>query len=173
MHRLYQLSHNIGWNLNRLVSALPVHNSLQHSLLLLKSVKVDKDYEVDLNLNIVFPRIVSMETILLKTSQRPPKEVPKKVLPKTSKRTSKELPKTSQSLLTDLPKTFQSFPIYLPNTNLVKFLAVVWHNQYGCIQSVGEKHQVQTLLWSMFDVDFEVQVAEKKYCLKYDFELGW
>ena len=50
MHRLYQLSHNIGWNLNRLVSALPVHNSLQHSLLLLKSLKVNKDYKVDLNL---------------------------------------------------------------------------------------------------------------------------
>ena len=49
----------------------------------------------------------------------------------------------------------------------------MWHNQYGCIQSVGEKHQVQTLLWSMFDVDFEVQVAENKCCLEYDFELGY
>ena len=83
-----------------------------------------------------------------------------------SQKHPKDVPKTSQRPPKDLPKTFQSFPKYLPNTNLVKFLAGVWHNQYGCIQSVGEKHQVQTLLWSMFDVDFEVQVAEKKMLFK-------
>ena len=82
-------------------------------------------------------------------SQKPPKDL-------------KDLPKTSQRPLKDLSQT-----------NLVKFLAVVWRNQYGCIQSVGEKRQVQTLLWSMFDVDFEVQVAENKCCLEYDFELGY
>ena len=99
---------------------------------------------------------------LPKTTQRPPKD-----FSKASQRPSKDLQKTSQRPPKDLPKTCQSFPKYLPNTNLVKFLAGVWHNQYGCIQSVGEKHQVQTLLWSMFDVDFEVQVAENKYCLEF------